>query len=89
MLMNMFLPHLIASIVASKLSSKITRSAEFLAALHPDPIAKPIVAYVKTATSLIPSPVHPTFKPCSLSPSISKSLSAGVALERTLRSSRT
>jgi len=73
-----------ASIVAAKLSSRSTRSASSLAALHPEPIAIPISASINESMSVYPSPVHPTFLPDSLIPVISISLSDGSALDKTL-----
>ena len=60
-LIKIFLPHLIASTVASKLSSNKMMSEFYLAALTPDPMARPILAVSRASTSVIPSPVQPTF----------------------------
>jgi len=80
----MFLPHITAFIVASKLSSTRIISALSLAILHPDPIAKPTLAFLKASTSLIPSPVTATALPNSLSPTTRRYLSLGIALAKTL-----
>lgn len=84
-LIKIFLPHLIASIVAEKLSSSRTKSDSSLAALTPEPIAIPISASINDSTSVVPSPVHPTFfYNLSLIPMTSISLSEGRALDKTL-----
>lgn len=81
---KIFLPHLIAWIVASKSSSVKTRSELWIAALHPDPIARPASEILSESTSLIPSPVTATFFPKHLSPLTKIALSKGVALAKTL-----
>lgn len=84
MLWKMFLPHLIASTVASKSSSVKTISALWIAAAHPLPIATPTSEILSGATSDMPSPVTATLFPRHLRPQTKTALSNGVALARTL-----
>jgi hypothetical protein len=71
----MFLPHITALIVDSKLSFIKIISDASLATLHPEPIAKPTSAAFNASTSLIPSPVTATFFSNSLSPTTKRCLS--------------
>lgn len=71
----MFLPHITAIMVASKLSLVMMISATSLATETPDPIAKPTSAVLKASISLIPSPVTATVFPSSFNPTAKTCLS--------------
>ena len=57
------LPHSIPFVIEEKLSSRMMRSAAFLATSDPDPIAIPIFAFLIAGESLTPSPVTATIWP--------------------------
>ena len=59
-LSKMSQPHSIPLVIDEKLSSRMMRSAAFLATSEPDPIAIPILAFLIAGESLTPSPVTAT-----------------------------
>ena len=83
----MFLPHLMATIIDPKLSSRRIISAASLATYVPAiPIAKPTSALFSAAASFVPSPVTATTWPSFINPVARRYLSYGVLLASTLNS---
>ena len=62
-LSKMSLPHSIPFVIEEKLSSRIIKSAAFLATSDPEPIAIPMLAFLMAGESLTPSPVTATICP--------------------------
>ncbi len=74
----MFLPHITALTIESKLSSsKIIAEASLATYVPLIPIANPTSAFLRAGASLVPSPVTATTFPLSLSPVTRAYLSYG------------
>ena len=80
----MVLPYKIAAAIDFILSSKITISLASLATSVPDPIAKPISAFLSAGASFTPSPVIPTTNSIDDAILTNLLLSCGKALATTL-----
>lgn len=85
----MFLPHLTALTIDTKLSSMIKMSAAYFATSVPAMfIANPTSALLRAGASFVPSPVTATTLSLSLNPITKAYLSSGLDLAKTLKFSQ-